>query len=255
MNIRYARRVSAALLLCVLSGSIIMTCFGSTGGATAVDHDPLKIILSMKDGYEKIDSYIAVMVKGEPALSRQKAPQRVNVKFKKPFKVYMKWFDPLCNGREVLYIPSTNDDYFFVKPEGVLGFLIRRVKLPSTFKTGDSRYSVRDFGIGNLIDGIVEVTLDAQKNNDLDLRFKGVVMRNGREVYFIERRLPKKDRYLFQRLVLYVDTKTRLPLEVYAYNDKGKLAEYCLFEDITLNPRLKDEEFSVDNAEYGFKYL
>lgn len=255
MRYCYLSRARAAVLSCALAGTIIILSVGTSGVVAGEDYDPLKILLAMEDGYKNVESYTAVMVKGEPALNKQKAPEKINIKFEKPFKVYMKWFDAPSNGRELLYIAGQNNDYFFVKPEGVFGFLIRCLKLPSGYRTNDSKYTVRDAGIGNLIDRIVKVTLDAQKNNDLGLRYRGIVVRNGREVYFLERRLPKKDSYPFQRLVLYVDTKTHLPLEVYAYNEKGKLAEYCLFENVNLNPRLKEKEFSVDNSEYGFRYL
>ncbi|MDP8262075.1 MAG: DUF1571 domain-containing protein [Candidatus Ancaeobacter aquaticus] len=254
MFIRYLRCVRGAVVLCVLTGTIIISGFGSICILADEGHDPLKIILSMRDRYENIENYTAVMVKGEPALNKKKPPEQIYVKFKKPFSVYLKWFDAPCKDREVLYIADQNNDCIFVRPEGLFGFLIRCLKLPSTFKRKDSRHTLKDFGIGNLIEDIIDVTLDAKRNNVLDLRYKGIVTRNGREVFHLERFLPKED-YMFPRVIFYIDTKTYLPLEVYAYNKKGKLSEYCLFLDLVLNPQLSEEEFSVDNDEYGFSYL
>jgi len=226
-------------------------------GAARADEpvDALKIILSMKDAYKKVDSYTAVMVKGEPALTKELVPQKIRVKFQRPFKVYMKWVEePYC-GRELIYVEGENDGNFIVKPDGIIGFVIRLLRLPSTFKSDESRYTVRDFGVGNLIDGIVDITMDAKRNDDLDLRCKGIVSRNGRDAYLIERLLPKKSCYRNQRLVLYVDTQTLLPFEVYAYGPDGKLSEFCIYQGFELNPQLTAEDFSTDNREYGFRYF
>jgi hypothetical protein len=219
-------------------------------------YDALDILLAMKDSYSKnIESYTAVLVKGEPSLNKEMPPQKIYVKFQKPFKVYMKWVGEPYDGRELLYVQGQNNDNFFVKPDGFIGFFVRLVKLPSTFKTDESRYTVRDFGIGNLVDGIIDITIDAQKNNDLDLHCRGIVTRNGRQMYEIERLLPRKTGYRNQRLVLYVDTATNLPVETYAYDADGKLAEYCVYQDLTINPPMEDDEFSVHNKAYGFRYL
>ncbi len=250
------RHVITKAAAVVFAGVVVLSPVGLNSTGADENYDALKILLSMKDSYSKnIESYTAVMVKGEPALSNQKIPQKIYVKFQKPFKVYMKWVDQPYDGREILYIQGENNDNFFVKPDGVIGFFVRLVKLPSTFKTNESRYTVRDFGIGNLVDGIINITMDAQKNNDLDLHCHGVVTRNGRQVYEIERLLPKKDTYRNQRLVLYVDTKTNLPVETYAYDKEGRLAEYCLYQDLKINPQMKNDEFSISNKEYGFRYL
>lgn len=250
------KKPGTVILTVLLVGFFVLSPMGMNTTGADENYDALKILLAMKESYVKnVDSYTAIMVKGEPGISKQKTPQKIYVKFQKPFKVYMKWVDQPYDGRELLYIQGENNDHFFVKPDGVIGFFVRLVKLPSTFKTDESRYTVRDFGIGNLVDGIINITMDAQKNNDLDLHCHGIVTRNGREVYEIERLLPKKGSYRNQRLVLYIDTKTNLPVETYAYGPDGKLAEYCMYQDLKINPGLHADDFSVNNKEYGFRYL
>ncbi|HRZ86267.1 MAG TPA: DUF1571 domain-containing protein [bacterium] len=222
----------------------------------AKQQDALKILLSMRESYKDIDGYTAVMVKGEPQAGKSNASQKIFVKFKKPFKVYMKWIGDKHAGREVLYVQGENNDNLFAKPDGFLGNILRMVKLPSTHRSDGSRHTVKDVGIGKLVESILDITLQAKRKNDLNLVCNGVVVRNGRKAYEIERFLPQdKDCYEYKRVVMYVDTATKLPLEVYAYGKDGKLKEFCVYQDITLNPSLKDTEFTVNNKEYGFRYL
>jgi hypothetical protein len=222
----------------------------------ARQQDALKILLSMRESYKSIDGYTAILVKGEPKAGKNNKSQKIFVKFKKPFKVYMKWIGDKHAGREVLYVQGENNDHLFAKPDGFLGNILRMVKLPSTHRSDGSRHTVRDVGIGKLVESILDITLEAKKQNDLNLVCNGVVVRNGRKAYEIERFLPQdKERYEYKRVLLYVDTATKLPLEAYAYDKNGKLSEYCVYRIIKLNPALKDAEFKVDNREYGFRYL
>jgi len=229
-----------------------------TGGAGGqpVRPDALQILLSMRDSYKSVNSYTAVLVKGEPKAGKNNAEQQIFVKFKKPFKVYMKWTGDRYAGREVLYVQGENNDKLLAKPDGFLGAILKLVRLPSTHRSDGSKHTVRDVGIGKLVESILDITLKAKESNDLRLVCHGVVVRNGRKAYQIERFLPQeKDCYEYKRVVIYVDAATRLPLEAYAYDKNGRLSEFCAYKIIKLNPKIADAEFKVDNKEYGFRYL
>ncbi|HRZ86228.1 MAG TPA: DUF1571 domain-containing protein, partial [bacterium] len=233
------------------------SCWGMTGGSAAIpqprSYDALKILMSMKESYGSLESYTAVLEKGEPSSGGNGQPQKIYVKFKKPFKVYMKWIEKAHAGREVLYVKGENDDHFFAKPDGMMGAFLKTVKLPSDYRSDGSRYTVRDVGIGKLVEGVLEAALKAKGEKGLRLVCRGVVVRNGREAYEIERFSPTGDRYRNKRTVLCVDKQTNLPLEAYVYDAEGKLAEYYTYRIIKLNPKMKDNEFTLDNREYGFR--
>lgn len=255
---RFVFFVTVRLLMMMFIGESASAAALSGGEVAqpAPRYDPLKILLSMRDSYTSVNSYTAILVKGEPKAGKNNAEQKIFVKFKKPFKVYMKWTGDRYAGREVLYVEGENNDKLFAKPDGFLGAILKMVKLPSTHRSDGSKHTVRDVGIGKLVESILDVTLKAKANNDLRLVCHGVVARNGRMVYEIERFLPQeKDCYEYKRVVLYIDTATRLPLEAYAYDKEGKLSEFCSYKILKLNPKIADAEFKVDNKEYGFNYF
>lgn len=54
-----------------------------------------------------------------------------------------------------------------------------------------------------------------------------------------------------KKMILYVDSKTYMPLIVEAYDAKG-LYEQFIFRDLKLNVQFDDNEFSTDYKEYNF---
>lgn len=245
---------------------LIMIFMADTVWATGVDRakaghagkgrdDALKILLSMKKSYSTVESYTAILVKSDQASGGDAAPQKIFVKFKKPFKVYMKWMENAHAGREVLYVQGENNDQFFAKPDGMLGAFVKTVQLPSDYKSDGSDHTVRDVGIGRLVDTILDIAMQAKEDRSIDLACKGVVVRNGRKAYLIEKISARSAEGQHARYVLYVDKTTQLPLEAYAYDKNGKLSEFCVYKIIKLNPKIADAEFRVDNKDYGFRYL
>jgi hypothetical protein len=217
--------------------------------------DPLDILLSMREGYRSINGYSAIMEKSEPAVSKKSGVETIFIKFQKPYKLYMKWVEEPHKGREIIYVAGENDDCFLAKPDGFLGYVVKAIKKPGTHKSPETRYSMQEVGIGSLIDSIVDTTLQARDNNELRLFYRGTAKRSGREAYVVERLLPARDSYPNSRLVVYVDTATRLPLEAYAYGADGTLWEHCKYREVRINPELKDIDFSTENREYGFNYF
>lgn len=254
---RFTFFVVARFLVILLITDTVWATTGEKCGPDegAKGYDALKILLSMKDSYGTVDGYTATLVKGEPVASKSNEPQKIYVKFQKPFKVYMKWVENPHAGREVLYVAGENNDHILAKPDGFIGAILKMVKLPSDYKSAGSKHTVKDVGIGKLIDSILDITLKARDNNDLRLECKGVVVRNGREAYEIVRHLPKNGRYQYTYVLMYVDRETNLPLEAYAYDASGRLSEYCMYKDLKLNPAVKKDEFKSNNREYGFRYL
>ncbi|MDP8263573.1 MAG: DUF1571 domain-containing protein [Candidatus Ancaeobacter aquaticus] len=243
----------STLFLC---GSIVLQPPAVTANDTTVEnYDALEILLNMQESYNNIDGYTAVLVKGEPLTSKSKTPQKIFLKFRKPFHVYMKWIESPHNGREILYRKGEDNDNIFAKPAGFLGAILRLVKLPSDYKSGGSKYTIQDVGIGRLIEKVLHVTLEAKETNDVYLSCKGITVRNGRDVYEIERVISQENKQANKRLVLYIDKETYLPVEAYVYNGEGKLTEFCMYTDLKINPGLVDNDFNVDNKKYGFRYL
>lgn len=245
----------AAVHMVLVAAVICLTIPSSAQTREDGQCDPLELLMSMRDGYKKIDAYTAVMEKSEPAITGDDRAETIFIKFKKPYQLYMKWVKEPHKGREIIYVAGKNDDCFLAKPDGFLGYVVKGIKKPGSHRPPETRYSMKEVGIGNLIDSIVDTTLQAKENNELRLFFRGTAVRNGREVYVVERLLPARACYPNSRLVVYIDTVTRLPLEAYAYGADGTLWEFCRYSNMEINPVLEDIDFSTENSEYGFRYL
>lgn len=55
-----------------------------------------------------------------------------------------------------------------------------------------------------------------------------------------------------QRVVLWVDDQTHLPIQIEAYDFQGRLYEHFEYRDLVINPILTDADFDPDNPAYKF---
>jgi hypothetical protein len=87
----------------------------------------------------------------------------------------MKWIENPHRGREVIYVEGKNEGKVIARPEGLLGAFLRIVRLnPEETRTENGRYTIKDIGIGNLINRLVDLTLLAKANDDLEIHYHGL---------------------------------------------------------------------------------
>ncbi|HUL31260.1 MAG TPA: DUF1571 domain-containing protein, partial [Thermodesulfobacteriota bacterium] len=70
---------------------------------------------------DRTESYTAVFHKQERVNGWLKTKETVSLKFKNPFKVYMKWIEDPGRGREVLYVDGWNDNRILLREPGFMG--------------------------------------------------------------------------------------------------------------------------------------
>ncbi len=88
-------RILPFILICVIMATNV------EGGQK--QRGPEEWILEAEEALANIDSYTAVFHKQERVKGWLKAEEVVFLKFKKPFKVYMRWLKDPGKGREVVY--------------------------------------------------------------------------------------------------------------------------------------------------------
>jgi hypothetical protein len=214
--------------------------------------DPLELLVSTKSAYSKVDGYTATFIR-----STGGKPETIYFKFKKPFQVYMKWIENPHRGREVIYVEGKNEGKVIARPEGLLGAFLRIVRLnPEETRTENGRYTIKDIGIGNLINRLVDLTLLAKANDDLEIHYHGLKDFQGRRVHEIERIFGDRPEYFgVHRALVYVDEILGLPIGVISYDVKGQILDQYIYKNLNLEAPLKDEDFSPSNPKYGFRYL
>lgn len=121
--------------------------------------DPIGYITEVRDRCAKIGQYTITFIRQERRglgfLKSMQPPERIECRFRRtPFSVYMHWSDPDIKYGESTYVAGTqNDQVRFVPRHGLLGLKpgITCVSLQTPVTWGEARYTMRDFGMENML--------------------------------------------------------------------------------------------------------
>jgi len=202
----------------------------------------------------QIDNYTSFFHKQERIKGKLKEEEVVFLKFKKPFKVYMKWVKDPGKGREVLYVEGWNHNKIkvhevWMKTGSTLdldakGFLAMR----------GSRHSITESGLENILRLLGRDLYGGIQSGQLTYREFGEEMVYGCQSRKVEYFFPKDKTkgYYCCRAVINIDIETKIPIRVRIYDWEGLLVEDYGYESLKLNAGLTDADFAMENPEYHF---
>ncbi len=95
----------------------------------------------------RTDSYTAIFHKQERIQEKLADEETIFLKFKKPFKIYMKWVKEPYKGRESLYVEGYNDNRIKVRESGLAGIITVDIDPKGTLVMKGNRHPVTDSGI------------------------------------------------------------------------------------------------------------
>lgn len=199
-------------------------------------------------------SYTAIFHKRERIRGKLTDEETIFLKFKKPFKVYMKWAQEPHKGRESLYIEGYNDNLLKVRECGLAGIVTVNIDPKGALIMKGSRHPVTDSGIENLVKLISENLEKGVKAREIDLREQGEERIYGRATKRVEIIFPKdKARsYYCYRALINFDAETKLPVRVHIYDWDDTLLESYGYEALKLDAGLTEADFDSTNSEYRF---
>lgn len=252
------KRASIAVLLSalLLAGSLAVPLSSRAGDSPEAQN----LILSTRESYASVEDYTATFIKQERIKGTLRKPETVFFKFKKPFKVYMKWTSGAKEGQEALYVEGKYSGKMIAHP-GFGGFLGGMLTLvlptfaispdgPTAMK--DNLHPVTDAGIGNMIENIIHNNTIALANNDLSISVLGEAEVDGRPCVVVERILPEEAEYPAHRAQLYIDKGYNLPVKLVLHDWDDELIASYEYNKLTLNPGLEEVEFQRYNKDYRF---
>jgi outer membrane lipoprotein-sorting protein len=215
---------------------------------------PLEILGRMEPAYAKVDDYTATFLKKERVKGEVLPEETIFLKFKKPFKVYMKWLPGPHKGRESLYVQGRYDDKVIGHEGGILSFITLRMDPSGGMAMKGNRHPITDVGIGRLIEIIMTNVRRAGKEGVLETGPVGEGEVYGRKTYNINIKFDagKEKGYYCKDINLWVDRELYLPVKIAVYGWDGEFLEGYGYKDLKINPGLKDEEFDRDYKGYGF---
>jgi outer membrane lipoprotein-sorting protein len=216
--------------------------------------DLIPLLKEALSNYAGVTDYTTVFHKQQRVDGRLFDEEVINVKFKKPFKVYMKWVGSVEKGREVLFVKGENGDKMIVRPAGMLGYFAPTVSVhPKSARAmkGNLR-PITESGMGNTVKLLLDVCEKARKKNELTVNYLGEGTIGERPTVRFERILPARKGYPAHRSIIELDKETRFPLLVESYGWAGELLERYRYERFKTNTGLDDGQFKRQCGDYGF---
>jgi len=237
----------------ILSGLIVLAA-AAVAAERQSGIDPRLWAADLEKSYTEIESYTAVFHKQERVDGKLREEETISLKFKKPFKVYMKWIKAPHKGREALFAMGWNKNQVRVHEAGILGLITVNLDPNGRQAMQGNRHPITDTGLGNLVKVLGENVNKGLEAGELEFKEYGEDIVYGRKTRKIELVLPKakvKD-YYCHRAVIHVDLETTVPIKVQIFDGDDFLIENYGFENLNLKAGLTDADFDPGNPAYKF---
>jgi len=202
----------------------------------------------------QIDSYTSFFHKQERIKGKLKEEEVVFLKFKKPFKVYMKWVKDPGKGREALYVEGWNHNRIKVHDIWMKTNLTLDLDANGFLAMRGSRHSITESGLENLLRVLGKDLCGGIQSGEFTYRELGEEMVYGCRSTKVEYVFPRdktRDYYCY-RAIINIDSETKIPIRVRIYDWEELLIEDYGYEGLKLNAGLTDADFAMENPEYHF---
>lgn len=241
-------------LLAILGLTWLLLGYEAAVVKAQVRSDPEGWIREAEQACKHVDNYIAIFHKQERVEGKLLEEETILLKFKKPFKLYMKWIQPPHAGRELIYVEGRNNNRVMTHEGGILGMVTVNIDPKGSLAMRGNRHPVTDAGIDHLLNAMAENFRRGSREGVLRIVALGEERVYSRrterfEAAFLEGKV--KD-YYARRIIINLDVENKLPIKIEIYDEEDRLVEKYGYEDLELNPGLTDRDFDPKNPEYHF---
>jgi hypothetical protein len=209
--------------------------------------DHVALLEKCLDHYrQNYHAYTCVFRKQERLDGSLRPEQKVAIRFREePFSVAMEWLENAPAADRLLYVEDKYNGQMLVRPSFVLarGLTIRKDPEAKDVLKQTLRPVTR-FGFKRGLTHLIKVYRHARQSGELEAKFEGYAQLDGRTVLLLKRILPDKPEYPAPVTEIYVDTEWLVPLCIRAYETDGTLQANYVYQDVTFNPSLSDEDFT-----------
>jgi len=238
----------------IVSLSLLFIVAFVTGAKAEKEIDPERWVSEAEMALARVEDYQVIFHKQERVEGKLKEEETVLFKFKKPFKVYMKWIKDPHKGRELLYVEGWNKNRTMAHEGGITGIVTVSLNPRGSLAMDGSRHPITDAGLERLMKIIGDNVRRGIRNNELEFKEMDKETVYGRMTQRVETILPRsKTRgYYCYRGRFSLDLEKKVPIKVEIYDWDNNLVENYGYEDLKLNVNLTDADFSPKNPEYKF---
>ncbi|MBI9092854.1 MAG: DUF1571 domain-containing protein [Desulfobacterium sp.] len=163
--------------------------------------DPESLSRTLLEQYGTIRDYTAVMVKQERIDGKLNDIETIELKFRKPGDIYMKWVGEPNNGQELIYRPGRNGNKIIAHAGGFWSFLTGKMAPMSNMAMKNQHHPIMAAGVGATTKIVLKDLKKGIKNKDISPRYMGVVDLGGEKAHHFETLFPNpaKDASLTHR--------------------------------------------------------
>jgi outer membrane lipoprotein-sorting protein len=251
-SLQRLRRYGAATLMAVLM--LALRCTPPVAGGEVGFREFGRLLQDMNQAYAKVDNYTATFLIQERLDGELGPKQRIELKFKKPLKVYMRWLTGKYEGRQALYPAGADGNELWVRLPILMGAITISLDPQSPRARKGSRHPITDVGIGRLLDFITESASQGLQRDELSVDDGGQLVTFGRPTQRFSLHFPTDPGkgYYCMTAIIDVDRERHLPIYAEIFDWQDQLVERYGYIDLRLNPGLGDQEFDAQNPNYGF---
>jgi len=229
----------------------ILICASVTAGAAAPDL--VEVFSEAELALGKVDSYTAIFHKQERVEGELLPEERTELKFQKPFKVYMKWLPGPHKGRETIYVEGANGNRLKGHEGGLLGVINVNLEPSGDTAMKGNRHPITDVGLEKLVAKLATNARLGQTNGHLQTLDHGEEIVFGRKTRRLEGMFPPEQRgYYCRRAIVNVDEELKVPIKVQIFDAENQIVEIYGYENLRLNAGLTAADFDPKNPKYGF---
>lgn len=212
------------------------------------EHEKLSRILEASlNRYETVKNYTAIFRKQEVSEGKMGDPEKIFMKFEKPWKIYMGWLDTDKKDLQVVYERGKHKNQLAIHKPGLGLGLVPVVFLDQNspwVKKGSESYNIEDAGIGPFLHDFSRAILKAAKENQLKILFKkkaGTASEESVEVTFEGSK--ENTGYFAYRVEVFFDPATRLPVQMELFDWNNQPTGIYTYENLKLDLPAEDAEF------------
>lgn len=253
-----SRLASLTLNLLVLASALLAAPASAQSPAPASAAEAVQLrqhVYAMERAYASVRDYTATFYKQERVKGRLLAVETMQLKFRKPFGVYLRWVGGDFDGREVLYVRDWNDGKIRAH-QGSFPDVTVNLRPDSNLAMRGNRHPITQMGFGEVIKLMVRDARHSEANPQDGVEY---IDHGESDVYgvrsrCIEASVPLRSfaDYYAHRARICFDVKSKMPTRVTVWDYEDALIEDYGFENVRLNPGLSDADFDPENGDYNF---
>jgi outer membrane lipoprotein-sorting protein len=232
----------------------LATAFVLPAGGAAWASGFLRVLDEMQQAYARVDHYTANFLVQERLHEGLSAEHWIELKFRKPFQIYMRWVKGKNEGRQALYPAGADGNELWVRVPLSLGAVTVSLDPHSPRARKGSRHPITDIGIGRVLDFLVDNVQRGVREEAVTIDDAGprTTLDRPTQRYILHFPPDRSRGYYCKTAVVDIDRDYRLPIYTEMFDWDDQLVERYGYRDLRLNSGLTDEDCDAKNPAYGF---